>query len=92
VTVRRQDETAYLAALEELAARLRARGESLWLFRHPTLRDTFLEFSESPSPDQHRTRAARDPAETALELRLRSLAAYTKDAWVLWQEVPLGKN
>lgn len=86
------DEVAYLAALRDLAARLAVRGESLWLFRHPTQGDTFLEFSESAAPERHRSRAARHPDEAALESRLQSLAAYSSDAWVLWEEVPLKKD
>ena len=88
-TVSRGDEPEYLATLGELASRLRARGESLWLFRHPTLPDTFLECSEGPSAERHRGRSAPDRDEGALEARLRSLAAYAPDAWTLWEEVPL---
>jgi len=90
--VRPEDEAAYLAALEELAARLAARGESLWLFRHPTLNDTYLEFSESQTAERHRRRSPRPPDEADLEDRLRALAAYSSDAWVLWEEVPLKKG
>lgn len=91
-TVSRKDEPAYVAILGDLAARLRARGESLWLFRHPSFPDTFLEFSESAGPERHRSRAPRDPHEAGLEMRLRALAVYAPDAWVLWEEVPLEKN
>ncbi len=87
-----EDEAAYLAALGDLAARLGARGESFWLFRHPALSDTFLEFSESDSAERHRSRAAGDPDEAALKVRLRTLAAYAADAGVLWEEVPLKKS
>jgi hypothetical protein len=82
----------YLAALRALGARLRERGQSLWLFRHPTLPGTFLEFSESETPEQHRSRAVRDPDEAALETQLRTLAAYDSDARVLWEEVSLEKT
>ena len=91
-TVKRADEPAYLALLRDLAGRLRGRGESLWLFRHLTLPDTFLEFSESPTRERHRSRAKRDPYEAALELQLRTLASYAADAWVLWEAVPLERN
>ncbi len=67
----------------------RARGHHLWVFRHPAAGDTFLEFSEGPSPGEHRSRRAGDPDEAALELRLRALAVYAPDAWVLWEEVSL---
>lgn len=86
------DQPAYLSLLGELASRLHARGESLWLFRHPTLHDTFLEFSESAAPERHRSRGARDRQEEELEARLRALAAYASDAWVLWEAVPLAKH
>jgi hypothetical protein len=91
-TVSRSAEPEYLTALGELASRLRGRGESLWLFRHPTRPDTFLEFSESASAERHRSRAAQSQEEAALEVRLRSLAAYASDAWVLWEEVPLERG
>ena len=91
-TVSRGAEAAYLTALGELAARLRARGESLWLFRHPTRPDTFLECSEGPSADRHRSGSGGDQDEAALEARLRTLAAYAPDAWTLWEEVPLERR
>jgi hypothetical protein len=91
-TVSRGAEPQYLTALGELASCLRARGESLWLLRHPTLPGTFLEFSESPSPERHRSRVARSEEEAALEGRLRTLAAYAPDAWILWEEVPLERR
>jgi hypothetical protein len=91
-TVKRTDAPAYLALLGDLAGRLRARGESLWLFRHPTLPDTFLEFSESPTRERHRSLAQRDEHEAAVELQLRTLASYAADAWVLWEAVPLEQN
>jgi hypothetical protein len=92
VKVHREDEPEYLTTLGDLATRQQARGQSLWLFRHPTHAGTFLEFSESASPQNHRSRGAGDAVEAALEARLRTLAAYAPDAWVLWEEVPLGKR
>jgi len=86
------NQAAYLELLGQLAARLRSRGQSLWLFRHPTLHDTFLEFSESPTREQHRSLAAREADEADLEVRLQRLAAYAPDSWILWEEVPLGKR
>jgi hypothetical protein len=91
-TVSRQAEPEYLATLGDLASRHQARGQSLWLFRHPTLPDTFLEFSESASPERHRSQSPGDEVEAALEVRLRTLAAYAPDAWVLWEEIPLGQR
>lgn len=91
-TVRAGVQAEYVAALGCLAARLRARGDSLWLFRHPTQTETFLEFSESAAPERHHSRATPDPDEAALEVRLRTLATYAADAWILWEEVPLETN
>ena len=86
------NEPEYLVLLAELATRLRSRGQSLWLFRHPERRDTFLEFCESATREQHRSRAQRDEREQALEARLRVLASYAADANDLWEEVSLGKH
>jgi hypothetical protein len=87
VTVNPRSEPEYLATLGQLAARRQSRGQSFWLFRHPTESDTFLEFSEGGSPPAEGS--AGDEAEALLEARLRVLAAYAPDAEVLWQEVPL---
>lgn len=86
------NEPEYLTLLAELATRLRSRGQSLWLFRHPERRDTFLEFSESATAEQHRSRAQRDERERMLEARLRVLATYAADADDLWEEVSLGRH
>jgi hypothetical protein len=90
--VSRGNEPEYFAVLAELADRLRSRGQSLWLFRHPERQGTFLEFSESATCEQHRSRADRDEREAALEARLRVLASYAADADELWEEVSLGKH
>jgi hypothetical protein len=82
----------YLTLLAELATRLRARGQSLWLFRHPEHSDRFLEFSESATRERNRSLAQRDERERALEARLRALASYAADANDLWEEVSLGKH
>lgn len=79
----------YLAVLRDLGARMRRRGEHLWVFRHPSAAGEFLEFSESATPGTHRVRAERSPDERALEGQLRNLATYAPDAWVLWEEIPL---
>ena len=86
------NQSAYLAVLRDLAARLRARGESLWLFRHPERPDAFLEFSESKTALGRGSRAPRDGEEAALEARLRDLASYAPGADVLWEEVSLQPN
>ena len=87
VTVNPQAEPEYLDTLGKLAARRQSRGQSFWLFRHPTQADTFLEFSESGALPVERS--AADEVEASLEARLRLLAAYAPDAELLWQEVPL---
>jgi hypothetical protein len=79
----------YLATLRELGTRMRRRGEHLWVFRHPSAPGEFLEFSESPSPGTHRVRRDLPAEERALEVKLRTLATYAPDAWVLWEEIPL---
>ena len=79
----------YLAAVRDLAIELGKRGQHLWVFRSTSDPRTYLEFSESPSPASHRTRASRLPREQLLESRLRTLATYAPDAWALWDEVPL---
>jgi hypothetical protein len=88
-TVAAGQEAEYLAAVRELALELGKRGQHLWVFRSAEHAGTFVEFSESPSPASHRTRASRLPREQRLESRLRALAAYAPDAWALWDEVPL---
>lgn len=89
VTVPREREVEYLATLARLAARVRLRGEHLWLFRDPAAPGAFLEFSESAGAEQHRVRRQRDPEEAALERRLESIAAYAPGSRVLWEEVSL---
>ena len=89
VTVPREREAEYLAALGRLAARLRARGEHLWLFRDPAVPGAFLECSESPSAEHHRARGIRDAEETELERTLATIAAYGPGGRVLWEEVSL---
>jgi hypothetical protein len=87
VRVRPDHHAAYLAAIRELAALAETRGWHLWLFRHPTERELFLECSESRSPETHRTASARPGDEAALEARIRAVAEYEPGAWELWEEV-----
>jgi hypothetical protein len=86
-TVAAGAEPEYLTIVGELARLSTGRGRRLWLFRAPG-GGRFLECSESVSAAEHRT-AARSPDEARLEQRLRELARYDRDAWELWEEVPL---
>jgi hypothetical protein len=47
----------------------------------------YLEFSESRSPDAHRSVASRPDDERRLEERIRAVAEYQPGAWDLWEEV-----
>jgi hypothetical protein len=87
VRVRRDDQAAYLAAVRELAVLAERHGWHLWVFRHPTERELFLECSESRSAEAHRTAPGRPADEQALEARIRALAEYQPGAWELWEEV-----
>lgn len=88
VTVPPGQERAYLRAAGELAAALRVRGQHLWVFRHPTRTDAFLEFREAGSDAEH-TAAAPTPAEERLTRALRVLGAYAPGADDRWVEVSL---
>lgn len=82
----RHREADYLAALARLAARVRARGGHLWVFRDPAAPGAFLEFSESPSAAGH---AGQDPEESELARTLAAIAAYAPGSRVLWEEISL---
>lgn len=79
----------YLSALRELAVLGSKRGQHIWVFKSQRTPDTFLEFSESPTPMSHRNIASRTPEEIRLEQRLHNVAAYDNEAGDLWEEVPL---
>lgn len=87
VRVRPDDEATYLAAVRELAMLAERHGWHLWVFRHPTERELFLECSESRSAESHRTAPGRPADEQALEARIRAVAKYQPGAWELWEEV-----
>ena len=87
VRVRSADQTTYLAAVRELAALAERHGWHLWVFRHPTDRELFLECSESRSPESHRSVSGRSADEQAVEERIRAVAEYEPRAWELWEEV-----
>ena len=89
VTVAPERDAEYVGTLARLARRMRARGEHLWLFRDPGTPGAYLEFSESPSAQLHRSRRMHDAEESALERRLEAIAAYAPDPGVLWEEVSL---
>ena len=81
-------EAEYLAGAAALAVALKARGQHLWLFRHPGQAGAFLEFREAADGAAH-VSVAPTPAEARLESALRALAAAGPDAGILWREVPL---
>ena len=87
VRVRTADQATYLAAVRELAALAERRGWHLWIFRHPTDRELFLECSESRSPESHRSVSGRSADEQAVEEKIRAVAEYEPRAWELWEEV-----
>lgn len=89
VTVAPGNEEEYLSAVAELAILLERRGQHLWIFRNPRQPEQYLEFTESPSPMSHRSRASRTGDELKLEKRLAAVATYAPDAWEMWAEVPL---
>ena len=87
VRVRPADQATYLAAVRELSDLADRHGWHLWLFRHPTDRELFLECSESRSPEAHRTASDRPADEQTVERRIRAVAEYEPRAWELWEEV-----
>ena len=87
VRVRPEHQATYLAAVGELAALAERHGWHLWIFRHPTERELFLECSESRSPESHRRASGRPADEQAVEQRIRAVAEYEPGAWELWEEV-----
>ncbi len=82
----------YLAAIRELAVLAARRGQHVWVFRSQSDPDTFLEFSESPTPMSHRNVASRTPEELRVEQRLHKVAGYQRDSAELWEEVPLNSE
>jgi len=87
VRVRSADQATYLSAVRDLAALAERHGWHLWVFRHPTDRELFLECSESRSPESHRSRTSRSADEQVVEERIRAVAEYEPRAWELWEEV-----
>lgn len=74
-------EAEYLGLIGAVKAGVVRAGGHLWLFRHPVLREVFLEFREGSG------QAPAGPED--IEARLRSLGEYTPDADVVWEEIPL---
>ncbi|HEX6107115.1 MAG TPA: hypothetical protein VFZ26_16115 [Gemmatimonadales bacterium] len=87
VRVRAGGDAEYLAAVRELAGLAERRGWHLWVFRRPADPGTYLEFSESRSPETHRSAGPRPEDERRLEERIRAVAEYEPGAWDLWEEV-----
>lgn len=74
-------EAEYLGLIGAVREAVARGGGHFWLFRHPVLREVFLEFREACG------QAPAGPPE--VEARLRSLGEYTPDADVVWEEIPL---
>jgi hypothetical protein len=89
VSVAPEQEPEYLATLRRLASLRRARGEHLWLFRHPMQPGAFLEFSERGASEPPQGGSAIDSEGPALERRLDTIASYAPGARVPWEEVQL---
>lgn len=89
VGVAPEREQEYLATLARLARLVRARGEHLWLFRHPVEPGRFLEFSEGGPAHPLRDGSSTEPEESALERRLHTIASYDPGARARWEEVQL---
>ena len=62
-----------------------ARGQHVWVFRHPTDRELHLEFREAASRE-HLAPSAGE--ETALDARLASLGRY-EHTDVVWESINL---
>lgn len=88
VSVPKAREGEYLRLAGRLAALLRARGQHLWVFRHPDRPGQFLEFRESADGAAHPA-LAPTPDEAGLIGALRGLASYGPGADDLWLEVSL---
>ncbi|MEO5826676.1 MAG: hypothetical protein ABIR59_12370 [Gemmatimonadales bacterium] len=90
VTVDPEHIDAWLDILEVLAARLKARGQHLWVFRAEGHADRWLEFTEGPDPVTHRSTGPADDEERILEASLRELAGYDDESTATrWQEISL---
>ena len=92
VRVPADHEAEWLAVVAQLAALLAKRGQHLWVFHSEVDPELWLEFSESGARADHRSVAERTVEELTLEVRLRVLATYERDASALWVEVPLLKD
>jgi len=81
-------EGAYLALIGKLAGLLEARGQHLWIFRHPDRPGVFLEFRESADAAAH-VAVAPTTEEADLMRALHGVASYDADTDDLWLEVSL---
>jgi hypothetical protein len=88
VSVPTAREGEYLALAGRLAALLKARGQHLWVFRHPDRPGHFLEFRESADARSHPA-LAPTPDEAGLIGALQEIASYGPGADDLWLDVSL---
>jgi hypothetical protein len=82
----------WLETVEQLAARLRTKGQRFWVFQSESDNDLWLEFSESHDRASHRHVNKPSAEEHELDQKLKSLAKYDKDATALWVELSLTKE
>jgi hypothetical protein len=75
----------WLGMAGRLSRSYAARGQHVWVFRHPSDRELHMEFREAPSAEQL---APAGPEEAALDSRLAALGTY-EHTDVVWESVTL---
>lgn len=75
----------WLGMAGKLSRSYAARGQHVWVFRHPRDRELHMEFREAPTPAQLAPAGAE---EAALDARLASLGRY-EHTDVVWESVSL---
>src|ERR1041384_4331161 len=85
-------QAVWLLVAAQLAARLSARGQHLWVFKSERDPELWLEFSEAGERAAHRAVAPRSPEEQGLEARLREPARAQPAPSVLGRGVPFPRG
>ena len=75
----------WLVMAGKLSRSYAARGQHVWIFRHPRDRELHMEFREAPSAE-HLAPTGAD--EAALDSRLAALGTY-EHTDVVWESVTL---